>query len=109
MRTTPSPVAALFNIAARLVKRSFHLVSEFEAIFTIVIEPGLQTNNLLGGELGDGGFDFLEGTHARKIPHGSIQTSALFARESPESYLPRLYRKRRHAPGSQPLMNTDGH
>jgi len=66
------------DFAARLVKFALHIIGQFKVIFHIIIEPSLELFQLRPREFGDGGLDFLDCTHGRKIPKGPRFAQAAF-------------------------------
>ena len=56
-------VVAGSDLAPRLVELGLNVVSQFEAIFEIFIEPVAKLFQFGTSEPGDGGFDFLHGAH----------------------------------------------
>ena len=61
-------VVAGGNLAPRLVELSFDFVSQFEAVFDVILKPDAELFQLGAAEARDRGFEFLNGAHARIIP-----------------------------------------
>jgi len=60
-------VVASGNLVPGLVEFGLNVVSQFEALFEIFLEPVAELFQFGTSELGDGGFDFLNSAHGANL------------------------------------------